>query len=292
MSNLKKLLRKIWRRLILGVLLVAICGFFSVGMLSKLFNEHVPDNNVLFGSQVSMIKSSLADNYATKGWFTLANDRSPTIGLDEFTKLPLITFSNILAITIFLGMPVGIWLFFSGVNNIDRYLKIKKQSEDNDMTEEYSEKKRKSKYIRRDDVFYDVFISHASEDKEELVRPLALAMQEEGLKVWYDEMTLKVGDSLRRSIDKGLSNSSYGVIVLSEPFFSKGWPQYELDGLVSKEIEGKKVILPVWHKTSMDQVRSYSPTLADRIALKTSDLSVRQIATQIADVVSSEEDML
>ena len=50
---------------------------------------------------------------------------------------------------------------------------------------------------------YDVFISHASEDKDTVVRPLANALLQRGLKVWYDEFELKIGDSLRRKIDKG-----------------------------------------------------------------------------------------
>ena len=80
---------------------------------------------------------------------------------------------------------------------------------------------------------YDVFISHAGEDKDAIVRPLAHALRERGVSVWYDEFSLRVGDSLRRSIDLGISNSRFGLVVLSKPFFAKGWSQYELDGLVS-----------------------------------------------------------
>jgi len=113
---------------------------------------------------------------------------------------------------------------------------------------------------------WDAFISHASEDKENFVKPLALKLHEEGLKVWFDEFTLKIGDSLRRSIDKGLSSSRFGIVVLSHNFFNKEWPQKELDGLVALESDGKKVILPVWYNITADQIRTYSPTLADRVA--------------------------
>lgn len=74
-----------------------------------------------------------------------------------------------------------------------------------------------------DDAKYDVFISHASEDKDEVVRPLAHALKESGLSVWFDEFELRIGDSLRRKIDRGLANSRFGVIVLSRSFFEKGW---------------------------------------------------------------------
>jgi hypothetical protein len=117
---------------------------------------------------------------------------------------------------------------------------------------------------------YDAFICHASEDKEAFVRKLAEALSEEGLKVWYDEFTLSVGDSLRRMIDHGLSNSRYGVVVLSESFFAKDWPQKELDGLVAKEGNFDKVILPIWHGVTKEQVKSFSPMLADRLAVSSS----------------------
>ena len=132
---------------------------------------------------------------------------------------------------------------------------------------------------------YDLFICHASEDKDDFVRPLAEALQQLNVSVWYDEFQLKVGDSLRRSIDYGLANSRYGAVVLSSAFFAKNWPQYELDGLVAKEMRGAKVILPIWHKVSKDEVMSYSPSLADKVALNSSILSIDEIAKQLAEVV-------
>jgi TIR domain len=72
---------------------------------------------------------------------------------------------------------------------------------------------------------WDVFISHASEDKDEFVRPLAAALQASGLLPWYDESALTVGDSLRGKIDEGLAKSRYGIVILSHPFFAKRWPQ-------------------------------------------------------------------
>jgi hypothetical protein len=118
---------------------------------------------------------------------------------------------------------------------------------------------------------WDVFICHASEDKEGFVRPLASALQESGLSVWYDESSLNVGDSLRRAIDEGLNNSRYGIVVLSNNFFAKNWPQHELDGLMSKEILGTKVILPVWHQIAFEEVRNKSPMLAGIVAAKSDE---------------------
>ncbi len=132
---------------------------------------------------------------------------------------------------------------------------------------------------------YDVFISHASEDKNEVVRPLAHALRDEGLAVWYDEFELRIGDSLRRKIDKGLANSRFGVVVLSQDFFAKGWPQYELDGLVTKSISGEQVLLPVWHNITKQQVMKESPSLADKLARSTAMFTVEEIAVEIASVI-------
>jgi len=119
---------------------------------------------------------------------------------------------------------------------------------------------------------WDAFICHASEDKESFVRPLAEELIKKGLRIWYDEFTLRVGDSLRRSIDRGLVESDYGIVVLSPNFFLKKWPQDELDGLAAREsITDRRVILPIWHEISSHEVARYSPTLADRYASKSSD---------------------
>ena len=77
---------------------------------------------------------------------------------------------------------------------------------------------------------WDIFISHAWKDKEAVARPLAEKLKQAGLKVWYDEFTLKIGDSLRRSIDRGLAESRDGVVILSKHFFAKEWPQCKIEG--------------------------------------------------------------
>ncbi|MGY3484442.1 hypothetical protein ACVW1C_002325 [Bradyrhizobium sp. USDA 4011] len=133
---------------------------------------------------------------------------------------------------------------------------------------------------------WDIFISHASEDKDGFVRPLAHALQGVGVKVWYDELSLKLGDSLSRSIDKGLAQSRYGVVILSAAFMRKAWPEYELRGLVAREIGGHSVILPIWFGVDHEDVLAFSPPLADKVAVKTGDVgSAEEIALQILSVV-------
>lgn len=105
--------------------------------------------------------------------------------------------------------------------------------------------------------------------------------------IWYDEATLQLGDSWRQSIDNGLLDSRYGVVVLSTAFFAKNWTQYELNGLVTKEMAGEKVVLPIWHKVSKDEVAGYSPTLADKVALNSSLYGVMGIGEQLRDFARS-----
>lgn len=139
------------------------------------------------------------------------------------------------------------------------------------------------------DVGYDAFICHASEDKDDVARPLAKELRKLGFGVWFDEFSLKVGDSLRRTIDRGLRLSRFGVIILSKDFFAKNWPQYELNGLVSREIEGKKVILPVWHGVTKKEVEHFSPPLSDKVAANTATSSIRKIARALSDAMTDEE---
>lgn len=134
---------------------------------------------------------------------------------------------------------------------------------------------------------FDVFISHASDEKDEVVRPLANALKLEGLKVWFDEFELRIGDSLRRKIDKGLANSKFGVVVLSKSFFKRGWTNYELDGIITKSISGEQIVLPIWHNITKSEVINFSPSLADKLAINTSSNTVEEIASEIAEVIQS-----
>jgi hypothetical protein len=137
-------------------------------------------------------------------------------------------------------------------------------------------------------MLYDVFISHASEDKEKFVRPLAEALRKHRVEVWYDEFSLKPGDSLRRSIDRGLTKSRYGVVVLSEHFFQKRWTEWELDGLVQRQLSSShRLIIPIWHGVDRKTVADYSPPLADIIAVQSS-AGLKNVVTALLRVLFPE----
>jgi TIR domain len=122
------------------------------------------------------------------------------------------------------------------------------------------------------DVEIDVFIAHASEDKASFVRALVTELEERGLRVWFDEAELRVGDSLTRKIDEGLSQSRFGVVILSPAFFAKEWPRAELDALANRQFStGDVVVLPIWLGVTAADVRAYSPLLASLFALQASE---------------------
>lgn len=128
---------------------------------------------------------------------------------------------------------------------------------------------------------WDVFISHTSDDKPGLVRPLAHTLSDFGVKVWYDEFSLRPGDSLRQSIDKGLAKSQIGLVVLSPSFIGRPWPERELNGLTALALEGRNRIIPLWHQVDRDAVLDFSPPLADMVAILTSGRDAADLAIQL-----------
>jgi len=134
----------------------------------------------------------------------------------------------------------------------------------------------------------DVFISHASEDKDEIARPLAEALMSRGVSVFFDELDIRVGMSIRRAIERGIANCRFGVLILSPNFFVKKWTMAELDGLFGRQMAtatGEGFLLPIWHKLSRDEVQAQVPMLADIQALNTSLYTIDECAERVAEVV-------
>jgi hypothetical protein len=132
---------------------------------------------------------------------------------------------------------------------------------------------------------HDVFISHASEDKDAVARPLARALADRGWTAWLDELEMTIGDSLSGRIDEALSQSRFGVVILSPSFFAKQWPKRELSGLAAREVQsGAKVILPVWHSVDREEILRFSPTLADRLSAHTKD-GIGAVADRLSEAL-------
>lgn len=134
---------------------------------------------------------------------------------------------------------------------------------------------------------YDFFISHASEDKDTYVRELALKLESKGYTVWYDEYTLKIGDSLTKSINNGIKSSLYGLIILSKNFFKKQWTEKELNAFLSKEIIFENnLLLPVWLDVTKEEVFNFSPLIADKFAFKSTSANISVLIDELSKRVS------
>jgi hypothetical protein len=135
----------------------------------------------------------------------------------------------------------------------------------------------------------DVFLSHASEDKEDIARPLRAALEARGVTVWFDELQMKVGQSIRQEIEAGIAGCRFGVVIVSPHFFAKQWTQAELDALFGKRMDqGQNLVLPIWHHVSKDEVSQHSPLLAGVFALNTAVSTVDEIADSLVEVVRAD----
>jgi len=145
--------------------------------------------------------------------------------------------------------------------------------------------------IDNDSTEYDVFVSHAWEDKKDFVDELVNALRALNIRVWYDTSEMKWGDSLRKRIDEGLRKSRFGIAVLSPSYIAEGkyWTKTELDGLFQLESINGKTILPIWHKLTKKEVMDYSPILASKMGLSTAMMTAEEIALKLKDLLPEED---
>ncbi|MCM3511718.1 toll/interleukin-1 receptor domain-containing protein [Carnobacterium inhibens] len=138
---------------------------------------------------------------------------------------------------------------------------------------------------------FDVFLSHAAEDKESFCDEFSNILQETyGLKVWYDSISIKWGDSIRAEIDKGLKKSKFGVVILSRNYIKKYWTNYELEALFQIESNGGKIILPVWHDITKKEIQEFSPALAGKLAMNTGIMTPNEIAEKLNELFQSSQE--
>ena len=128
----------------------------------------------------------------------------------------------------------------------------------------------------------DTFICHASEDKDFMARPLHQALSEAGVYAWLDESEIRLGQSIRQKINEGLANCRSATVILSRPFFLKNWTQYEMDGIVGRQMQGEILLFPIQHGITIEEIRNHSPSLAGLSLWNSSDHSFEKIAAEIA----------
>jgi hypothetical protein len=135
--------------------------------------------------------------------------------------------------------------------------------------------------MRDDTEHWDAFVSHASEDKDSFVRPLVEALGRLGVSLWYDEVSLRLGDSLSGSIDRGIAKSRNGIVVVSPAFLKKRWPEAELHALNARRIEDNLRLIPIWHNVDWPEVAALSPMLAHLWGWRTSGRTAQEVALAI-----------
>lgn len=146
--------------------------------------------------------------------------------------------------------------------------------------------------VSEGDEEYDVFVSHAWEDKESFVDEFVQELESRNIKVWYDRQQIQWGDSMRKKIDEGLKKSKFGVAVLSPNYIAEGkyWTKAELDGLFQLESINGKTLLPIWHELTKTQVINYSPIIASKLAMTTANMTAAEIADELVRLLPDSEE--
>lgn len=100
--------------------------------------------------------------------------------------------------------------------------------------------------ILNNNFYRDVFLSHASVDKNQYVFPFVEALKEREISYWLDEAELKWGHSLLTQLSEGLLKSRFVIVFISDEFLSRNWPQAELRAALNEEISSGEIkVLPI-----------------------------------------------
>ncbi|WP_017548204.1 toll/interleukin-1 receptor domain-containing protein [Salinicoccus carnicancri] len=133
---------------------------------------------------------------------------------------------------------------------------------------------------------FDVFISHATDDKDDFVTKLTEGLKDEGIRLWYDSDEIGWGQSIRQRIDRGLTNSRFFIVVLSTSYINSHWTNYELDGILQRVAgSGENILLPIWHNISKDEIDAFSLTLSDKFALNTDQHDVEEMIGALVSLI-------
>lgn len=139
------------------------------------------------------------------------------------------------------------------------------------------------KYQARTLPEYDVFISHASKDKEDLIEELYHSLSKLGISIFYDKESLEWGDNWKERILNGTKRAEFAIIVISENFFDREWTERELSEFLNRQNRnGQKLILPIVHNITMQQLQKKYPNVADIQAIDSSKYNCDQIALLFA----------
>ena len=130
---------------------------------------------------------------------------------------------------------------------------------------------------------FDVFISHANKDKEDLIEELYQSLNTLGVNIFYDKESLEWGDIWKDRILNGTKKAEFAIIVISENFFDREWTERELAEFLNRQNRnGQKLILPILHNITTEQLKAKYPFVADIQAIDSAKYSCDQIALLFA----------
>ena len=128
---------------------------------------------------------------------------------------------------------------------------------------------------------YDIFISHASEDKDDIAMPIFNACNLIGISAFLDVKYIKWGDSLTEKINHALGQSKFVLAILSDSSVDKTWPAKEINSALARELAGKQKILPlIVGKPDLSSVS----LLEDKLHIIWTD-NANEIANRIKELV-------
>lgn len=130
---------------------------------------------------------------------------------------------------------------------------------------------------------YDIFISHANKDKAELIEDLYQSLNKLDVSIFYDKESLEWGDNWKDQILSGTKKAEFAIIVISENFFDREWTERELAEFLNRQNRnGQKLILPILHNITVDQLKEKYPSIADIQAIDSANYNCDQIALLFA----------
>lgn len=131
------------------------------------------------------------------------------------------------------------------------------------------------------------FLGHASEDKDAIAKPLYHALKDE-FDVWYDQARIGLEDSFCKKITEGIRECDFGVVIFSPQLFQKRWTNEEMDRLVSLQRNHRKVILPIVHDMTSNDLADKLPILTAKKAISSTE-GIRAIAAAIRAAVGTDQ---
>lgn len=135
------------------------------------------------------------------------------------------------------------------------------------------------------DLFRDVFLCHAWDDRQGPAKELHDLLVAAGVKVWFSEKDLGLGVPMMRAIDKGLANSRIGLVLVT-PALLVRLPKESVADKELSALLARNQLVPIVHNTTYEALRNVSPLLASRTGLDTAEDSMATIATKIAELVA------